>query len=98
VILRNHPNTIEELLLTVRYTRGEGSRLKATAQNGVPQRLHCKNIIGACPSELKPYRVREARNMQADPLLIAEVVTTALIIEGRTLIPASWKAMTNGDC
>lgn len=42
--------------------------------------------------------MREARNMQAEPLLIAEVVTTALMIEGSALIPASWKAMTNGDC
>ena len=36
--------------------------------------------------------------MQADPLLIADVVTTALMIDGRALIPASWKAITNGDC
>lgn len=28
---------------------------------------------------------------------MADVQTTALIIEGRILIPAAWKAMTNGD-
>lgn len=35
---------------------------------------------------------------QADPLLIADVQTTALIIEGKTEIPERWKAITKGDC
>lgn len=35
---------------------------------------------------------------QADPLLIAEVQTTALIIDGKTDTPDRVKAMTNGDC
>lgn len=54
-------------------------------------------IFGAWPSALKPYSVRDARKIQADPLLIADVHTTALIIEGSTLIPAALKAITNGD-
>lgn len=35
---------------------------------------------------------------QADPLLMADVQTTALIIEGKTETPERLKAMTNGDC
>src|SRR5690349_8152217 len=35
--------------------------------------------------------------MQAEPEEMAEVQTTALMMEGRTLIPAAWKAMTKGD-
>jgi hypothetical protein len=35
--------------------------------------------------------------MQADPLLIADVHTTALMIEGNTEIPAAWNAITKGD-
>lgn len=36
--------------------------------------------------------------MQAELALIAEVQTTALMIEGTTDTPERWKAMTNGDC
>jgi hypothetical protein len=35
--------------------------------------------------------------MQAEPLLIADVHTTALITDGRTLMPAALNAMTKGD-
>ena len=35
--------------------------------------------------------------MQAEPLLIADVQTTALMMDGKTLIPAASNAMTNGD-
>jgi hypothetical protein len=54
-------------------------------------------ILGAWPSALRPYRVRDARNIHADPEEMADVQTTALIIDGRTLIPAVWKAITKGD-
>lgn len=36
--------------------------------------------------------------MQDDPQLKALVQTTALIIEGRTEMPARLKAITKGDC
>jgi len=36
--------------------------------------------------------------MHAEPELMAEVQTTALMMDGRTEIPADWKAMTKGDC
>jgi hypothetical protein len=36
--------------------------------------------------------------MQPDPALMADVQTTALIMCGRTEIPARVKAMTKGDC
>jgi hypothetical protein len=35
--------------------------------------------------------------MQAEPEEIADVQTTALMIEGKTLIPAAWKAITKGE-
>lgn len=35
--------------------------------------------------------------MQAEPDEMADVQTTALIIDGRALIPAMLKAMTNGE-
>jgi hypothetical protein len=35
--------------------------------------------------------------MHADPLLIADVQTIALIMDGRTLIPAALNAMTKGE-
>lgn len=36
--------------------------------------------------------------MQADPLLMAEVHTTPLMIEGTTETCERWNAITNGDC
>jgi hypothetical protein len=36
--------------------------------------------------------------MQPDPALMADVQTTALIMCGRTEMPARVKAMTKGDC
>lgn len=35
---------------------------------------------------------------QAEPLLMAEVQTTALMIDGNTETPERVKAMTKGDC
>lgn len=63
--------------------------LNATAYQGVPKRLHFMKIFGAWPSALRPYSVREARKIQAEPEEIADVQTTALMMEGRTLIPAA---------
>jgi hypothetical protein len=34
----------------------------------------------------------------ADPLLMADVHTTALMIDGTAETPARWKAMVKGDC
>jgi hypothetical protein len=36
--------------------------------------------------------------MQAEPLLMADVHTTALMMDGTTFTPDRWKAMTKGDC
>lgn len=54
--------------------------------------------MGAWPSQLRPYNVREAMKIQAEPLLNAEVQTTALMMEGTTDTPDRSKAMTKGDC
>ena len=97
VMFTNQPKTIEASVLTTMYTRGLGMTLNATAYQGVPKLLHFMKIFGACPSALRPYNLRDARNIKAQPDEMAEVQTTALMIEGRTLIPAAWKAMTKGD-
>lgn len=36
--------------------------------------------------------------IQAEPLLNADVQTTALMMEGTTETPERWKAITKGDC
>lgn len=41
--------------------------------------------------------MREARKIHAEPDEMADVQTTALMMEGRALIPAAEKAMTNGE-
>ncbi|KAH3678104.1 hypothetical protein OGATHE_000759 [Ogataea polymorpha] len=45
----------------------------------------------------REQNVREAMKRQADPDERAEVITTALTIEGSTLTPASSKAITKGE-
>ncbi len=52
---------------------------------------------GAEPSEASPTSVRDARNITPFPDENALVITTALMIEGKTLMPAVLKARTNGD-
>lgn len=88
VIFTSHPNTTAELLPRLKYTRGRKISETPTATYGVPNRFVFRKIFGACLSSARPYKVREDRKIQADPQLNAEVQTTALIIEGRTLIPA----------
>jgi hypothetical protein len=41
--------------------------------------------------------VREAKKMQEEPALMAEVQTTPLMMEGTTEIPPRTKAITKGD-
>lgn len=98
VMLTNHPKTTLELLPKARYTSGVKIKLAATASHGVPNLFVFKNHLGAWPSSASPYKVRDARNMQELPQLKAEVQTTALMMLGRTLIPARWNAITNELC
>lgn len=55
-------------------------------------------MAGACPSRLRPYRIRDETKTQAEPLEMADVHTTALMMEGTTEMPARTNAMTKGDC
>ena len=98
VMLTNQPKTTDELLPKLRYTNGMNMSEAATAIYGVPNLLVRSSIWGACLSSARPYKVREARNTQAEPQLKADVHTTALIIDGRTLMPTRWKAITKGLC
>lgn len=63
----------------------------------MPNRLQCWKIRGAWPSRERPYNVRDAMKMQADAEDIADVITTALMIEGTAETPLRLKAMTNGE-
>jgi hypothetical protein len=63
----------------------------------MPKRLHRWKTLGACPSQLRPYSVREAKKMHDEPALMAEVQTTPLMMEGTTEIPPRTNAMTKGD-
>lgn len=96
VMFTSQPKTTDELLPKLRYTNGVKMSEAAVAMYGTPHRFVFKNILGACPSSERPYRVRVARKTQAEPQLKADVQTTALMIDGRALIPASWKAITKG--
>jgi hypothetical protein len=60
--------------------------------------LHRWNTLGAWPSQLKPYSVLDAMKTQAEALLMADVQTTTLMIDGRMETPERVKAITNGDC
>jgi len=42
--------------------------------------------------------VRDAKKIHDEPALMAEVQTTALMMDGTTWIPERTKAMTKGDC
>lgn len=61
-----------------------------------PSLLVFRNIFGATPSPAKPTSVLLARNNIPFPEDHADVITTALIILGKVLIPAVSKAITNG--
>src|ERR1700712_5725002 len=72
--------------------------VRPTAYTGTPHRLQRMSMAGAWPSSAKPYSVREAIYTQDEPHDRAEVMMMALITDGKTCMPARWKAMTKGAC
>jgi hypothetical protein len=57
---------------------------------------YCK-IFGAWPTSAKAWRVLVEAYVELFPTLNTEIRMTALMIDGKPLIPASWIAITNGD-
>jgi NAD(P)-dependent dehydrogenase (short-subunit alcohol dehydrogenase family) len=64
----------------------------------MPKRLIRSKTAGAWPSVAIPYRILGPPRILLLPEDQAEVRTTALIIEGTTLIPEYPAAITKGDC
>jgi len=83
--------------LSLRSTVSE-TRLtqKATAINGRPPSVTRLNILGAWPRMERPNKTREEEYRKLLPAEKALVKTAALIMCGRTLIPARLMAMTYG--
>jgi len=66
----------------------------ATATQGRPLFVHFVKTLGACPRRARPYRIRDEQKRNEFAALNALVVTPALMMLGRTLIPALVIAMT----
>jgi hypothetical protein len=69
---------------------------KATEMSGSPAFVTRLKISGACPRMESPYKAREEEYRRLLPAEKALVKTAALIMCGRTLIPARFMAMTYG--
>ena len=96
--LMNHPKTVAGVeLLRLRYARGRNIDEARTAKYGAPNLLVLRKIFGAKPSDARPSSVRDARKSTPLPDEKAEVMTTALMIEGSARIPAVWNARTKGE-
>lgn len=65
-----------------------------TAIIGRPCFVQYAKIFGACPRMARPYKIRDEQNRNELPAEKALVKIAALIIDGRTFIPARVKAMT----
>jgi hypothetical protein len=65
-----------------------------TAIRGSPEFVHLAKILGACPRRARPYRIRDEQKRNEFAALNALVMTPALMMLGRTLIPAFVMAMT----
>lgn len=94
----NHAKTVEAVSCRVMNPRQENMDRNKTATHGIPSRLVLLKILGARPSNAKPYNTRDPVSSPELPEDQALVSTTALIMDGTTLIPALVAAITKGDC
>lgn len=65
-----------------------------TAMIGNPLLVHLVKMIGACPRNARPYKIRDEQYRKELPAEKAEVKMAALMMEGRTVMPALVIAMT----
>lgn len=68
-----------------------------SAQTGRPPLVQRRKIFGALPSSARAYRVRDEAYRSELPADQAEMRITALMIDGRALMPALLIAITKGD-
>ena len=71
--------------------------VKINARRGRPDRSVRVKILGAIPSSASATSTLEEMYMDTEPTEHTQMRTTALRISGRTEMPASLMAMTNGD-
>lgn len=95
--LTSHKNACNEVVPSPKYANAPKQLANPTQTYGTPHLFTQRKKFGANPSRAKPCNVREARKVQLLPDEKAEVRMTALMIEGRTLIPARLKAITKGE-
>jgi len=92
--LTNQLNTVAPPEVTDMKERHTGREVTMIATKGKPDEVQYVRNFGAWPRNANPYMTRDPQNK---PLLAAEkaeVKTPALIIDGRTLMPAVVIAMT----
>lgn len=89
VRFRNHAKTVAgPPLLTDRYVRPEMDAVMRTHQYGTPVLLQRRRNLGACPFWARAKRYRDPVYRKAFADEEADVKMTALMIDGRTGIPA----------
>ncbi|KAH3679093.1 hypothetical protein WICMUC_001289 [Wickerhamomyces mucosus] len=93
----NQPKTLAAAVETFIYANGMKTATNIIPQYGKPLLLVFKKMAGACFLTAKANRVLEPPTKAVLETEKAEVKTAALMISGKTLIPAVWIATTNGD-
>ena len=90
-------NAVAEEVPQFIYASKPMSEVIIKAGSGKPFLVHLAKILGACPSQARPYKVREAAYRSEFPAEKAATRMTALMIDGSTLIPARSMPITQGE-
>lgn len=93
----NQSNTVLAVADSDIYPRHMNRPYRETAIQGTENPLSRAKNLGALPCLASPTNTLDPPSMFEFPEDQAEVITTALIIDGTTLIPARVAAITNGD-
>lgn len=94
VRLTRNKKTFSAEELRPRNARQPKDHEKRTEMYGTPVRLVVLKMRGAWPCVARECSVREVRKTSELAAESAEVRMAALMMEGKTLIPAAWMAMT----
>lgn len=93
----NQSNTVLAEADSDMYPRHMKRPYRDTAIQGTENLLSRAKNLGALPCLASPTNTLDPPSMFELPEDQAEVITTALMIDGTTLIPARVAAITNGD-
>lgn len=97
VRLTNQLNTTAPELAQLRYAKAQKSEEPITAMYGTPYLLQRLKIAGALPLSASVYKDREDMYRKELPDDHAEVMMTALMMDGRTLMPALTMPTVKGE-